>query len=117
MSEVDLKNALLAGDPDAGDETREIKTHAGVVVVRPLTRAEVLRLNRGRDMGELDVGEYEARMVSIAMVSPAMSPAEVARWQEVDRAGGALGEVTDAIAELSGLAQGADKSGVPATRE
>ena len=117
MGDVDLKNALLAGDPDKGEETREVKTHAGVVVVRGLTRLEALNLNRGRDMGELDVAEYEQRMVSIALVSPAMTPAEVARWQEVDRAGGVLGPVTDAITELSGLKQGADKSRVSTARE
>lgn len=54
MTDVDLKNALLAGDPDAGEGTEEVKTHAGVVVVRPLTRAEVLRFNQGRDRGDLD---------------------------------------------------------------
>jgi hypothetical protein len=118
MSEVDLKNALLAGElVDESEATREVKTHAGVVIVRGLTRAETLRLNGARDVGDLDVAEWEQQMVSTAMVSPKMTADEVARWQAVDKAGGSLGDVTDAIAELSGLSQGADKSRVPGARK
>lgn len=112
MSDVDLKNALLAGDPNAGDDTREVKTHAGVVVVRGLTRAEVLGIKAMRAKGDIDVAAYEAHIVSLALVSPPMTVEEVQRWQAIDKAGGALGDVTDAITELSGLAEGAGKSGV-----
>lgn len=116
MTDVDLKNALLAGAPKTGDGTEEVKTHAGVVIVRGLSRAEVLRLNGARDAGELDVAEWEQAMVSTAMVTPTMTEAEVAKWQEIDPAGGALGDVTDAIARLSKLDEGASKSGVRRAR-
>lgn len=112
MTDVDLKNALLAGDQAPGDATREVKTYAGVVVVRALTRLEVLRFKGLRASGEIDVAEYEAQMISVALVSPKMTAAEVTVWQGVDKAGGAIGEVADAITDLSGLTQGADKSGV-----
>lgn len=117
MSDVDFKNALLAGEPTPeGEETRTVPSHAGDIVVRALSRAEVLRLNGARDRSEIDVAEFEAQMVSLAMVTPKMSAAEVTTWQEKDKAGGVLGKVTDAISELSNLSQGADKSRVAGVR-
>ena len=116
MTDVDLKNALMAGqydDNDDGEQERTIPTSAGPIVVRRLSRAEVLKLKAGRMSGDLDIAEYEAEMVSIALVSPTMTAAEVAVWQTADKAGGVLGKVTEAIADLSGLAEGAEKSGVP----
>lgn len=116
MTDVDFKNALLAGDPTTADETEEVKTHAGVVVVRGLYRAEVLALNGARDAGELNVAEWEQAMVSKGMVTPAMTTAEVAKWQQVDKAGGPIKDVTDAIVRLSKLDEGASKSGVSGAR-
>jgi hypothetical protein len=113
MTDVDLKNALLAGDPANVDVTEEVKTHAGVVIVRGLTRAETLKLNGARDVGDLTVAEWDSIAVATAMLSPKMTAAEVEKWQAIDKAGGPLGDVTDAIARLSGLSQGADKSRVP----
>lgn len=117
MTDVDFKNALMAGDYDEnkdadGEQQRTIPTSAGEIVVRSLSRAEVLKLNGAKKSGDLDIAEYEAEMVSIAMVRPTMTPAEVAVWQTKDKAGGVLGLVTDAISELSGLTEGAEKSGV-----
>lgn len=112
MSDVDLKNALLSGDPDAGDETEEVKTHAGVVIIRPLSRAEVLGLQEARRRAKLTLAQFEARMVAAGMVSPVMTPTDVEQWQSVEKAGGALKDVTEKIAEISGLAEGASKSGV-----
>lgn len=116
MTDVDQKNALLAGDPTVADETEEVPTHAGPVVVRGLTRGEALALGQLRDAGEMTVAEYEQHMVSTAMISPKMTPAEVAKWQTVDQAGGPLGDVTDTIARLSKLSEGANKSGVRRAR-
>lgn len=113
MTNVDVKNALLAGDPDGQDETREVPTHAGPVIVRGLTRAEVLRINAKFDPG---TPEWEQHAVAAALVTPSMTPGEVETWQSVDKAGGALGPVTDAISELSGMSEGASKSGVPRAR-
>lgn len=112
MTDVDLKNALLAGDQNAGDDTRDVKTYAGVVTVRALTRGEVLSFKNLRASGELDIAEYEAKMISVALVTPKMTMEEVTAWQNIDRAGGSLGDVSDAITQLSGLTQGADKSRV-----
>lgn len=113
MTDVDFKNALLAGDPAGQDETREVPTHAGTVTVRGLTRAEVLRINSQHDPG---TPEWEQLAVAAAMLTPVMTPAEVATWQGVDKAGGVMGPVVDAISELSGVAEGASKSRVPRAR-
>lgn len=107
----DLKARLLAGGGDA--ETAKVETHAGVVTVRPLTRSEVLKLNMGRELGVIDVAAFERAMVAIAMVDPVMTEDEVRVWQDHDAAGGALADITDKISEISGLAQGAQKSRVP----
>lgn len=112
MTDVDFKNALLAGDPDAADETATIPSHAGDIVVRPLSRGEVLALKAERAAG-MTLAEFEAHMVSTAIVRPPMTAAEVATWQANDKAGGVLAEVADKITEISGMSQGADKSGVP----
>lgn len=118
MSEVDFKNALLAGDPDAPkDETATIPSHAGDIVVRPLSRAEVLALKAERAAG-MTLAEFEAHMVSHAMVTPAMTPAEVAVWQAASKAGGTvLDEVIETITDISGMGQGASKSGVSGAGE
>lgn len=117
MGEVDFKNALLAGDPaDAEEETREVPSHAGTIVVRGLTRKEVLTFKGAHDRNEIDVAEYERQMIAAAMITPKMTIAEVEKWQEIDKAGGTMGKVADAIAELSKMQEGADKSGVPSPR-
>ena len=105
----DLKARLLAGE---GDSTEKVETHAGVITVRALTRSEVLNLRKGKELGKIDIAEYERRMVAIGMVDPEMTPEDVKVWQDHDKAGGALADVTDKIAELSGLTEGASKSGV-----
>lgn len=76
-----------------------------VVAVRALTRDEVLLAQ------DLDLGDRDNLIVSMGMTDPKLSVEDVAAWA----AGGAAGDlvaVSDAIAELSGLKQGAGKSSV-----
>lgn len=115
MSDIDFKNALIAGTGDLADETSTIPTHAGEIVVRPLSRAEVMALRAERAAG-MTLGEWEAHMLSKAMIRPAMTPGEVDRWAANDKAGGVIEDVIKRVTEISGLGEGADKSGVPATR-
>lgn len=110
MNEEDQLAALMSGDADG--DTEEVQTHAGPVTVRALTRGEVLRLRTGRELGKLSVGQFEARMVSLAVVRPKVTEEQVTVWQEHEKAGGALADITLKIAELSGLNEGAPKSGV-----
>lgn len=78
------------------------------VAIRALTRDEVLESQECESLGDRD-----NLIVSLGMTDPALSVEDVAAWA----AGGDAGDltaVTDAIAELSGLKQGAGKSRVAA---
>jgi len=98
------KAALLARRISKGEHEIE---GVGTVSIRGLSRQEVL------DLQKLDgVAAVDRRMVSLAMVDPALTEADVAEWQsnscplEIER-------LTEAIRDLSGLGAGASKSGVP----
>lgn len=82
----------------------------GVVEVRALTRDEVLE---SQDRGSL--AERDNYIVATGMTNPKLSVEDVAAWASEGDAGD-LVAVSDAIAELSGLKKGADKSGVPSVR-
>lgn len=77
------------------------------VAIRALTRDEVLASQELATLREKD--NY---IVSAGMTDPKMSVEDVAAWASGADAGD-LVAVSDAIAELSGLKQGAGKSGVP----
>lgn len=97
----------------SGDLPEEDVTLArGKVRVRALSRGEVFALRKTTD----DDLSRERRMVSLALVRPKVTEAQVGDWQRKDPAGGDLEAITDKIAELSGMTQGADKSGVPDVR-
>lgn len=81
----------------------------GTITIRGLSRYELLLAGKGTD----DPALVEARMLSYAMVDPALTVDEVRQWQKASPAG-ELGPVTTAMRELSGLAEGAGKSAVPA---
>lgn len=85
----------------------------GTVKIRPLTRAEVLRL-RGHDPS--DVAKIEQIFISSSLVEPKLSEADVAEWQE-NSAAGELGPLTDRIVEISGLLTDSPKQAVATFRE
>jgi hypothetical protein len=78
----------------------------GVVSIRALTRDEVLASQEIED-----TGERENFLIAMGMTDPKLSREDVSAWA----AGAAAGDVvavSDAIAILSGLKQGAGKSSV-----
>ncbi|WP_433368363.1 hypothetical protein ACQPZX_41420 [Actinoplanes sp. CA-142083] len=87
-------------------------TSGKVVRLRGLTRAEHLWIGKGTD----DAAEIEARMVSKAMLIPAMSISKVKKWQETGRSS-AVSEISNKVRELSGFGEGADKSNVRELRD
>ena len=90
----------------------------GKVRVRGMSRGETLRLQKAKEAGAIkDAGAWERRMVSMCLLQPTMTEIEVGEWQEADPAGGDLQAVTEKIRDLSGLAEGADKSGVQDVRD
>lgn len=96
------------------EQIRARKTGRGVatlpdgstVAIRALTRDEILE---SQDAGSL--ADRDNYIVATGMTDPRMSVEDVAAWAAAADAGD-LTAVTDAIAELSGLKQGAGKSGV-----
>ena len=93
------KEALLA-KRDIGTETVTLEG-IGDVVVRPLSRGEVVRLQK---RGELDADVMEQKLLALAMVEPAMTEEEVAAWQDVAPAG-EIAPIAEAIERISGLKQ------------
>jgi hypothetical protein len=84
----------------------------GTVQVRALTRGEALQV-----VGvERDKRELEAQIVAWAVVEPKLTEAEVRTWMDNSPAGELQG-LTQFITTLSGLSDGAPKSGVPGVRE
>lgn len=79
----------------------------GTVAIRALTRDEVLI---SQEQGSL--ADRDTYVVATGMTDPKLSVDDVAAWAASGDAGD-LVAVSNAIAELSGLKQGADKSSVP----
>jgi hypothetical protein len=102
-----MDKALLT-KPRLAEEDVEIPG-VGTVRVRALSRAEAMKVTDR----ELPVATMEQALLSMAMVDPKLTEAEVAEWQEA-APGGELEPVVEVIQRLSGLAKKAPKSGVPA---
>jgi hypothetical protein len=81
-----------------------------VVIIRGLTRNEALAVQQAPTLVEKD-----NLLISSGLVDPVMSPEDVAAWGESDEAG-TLVAISSRIAELSGMSEGAGKSGVPRAR-
>lgn len=81
------------------------------VSVRALTRDEVLQSQQLNSINEQDTF-----IIATGMTDPVMSVEDVAAWAAAGDAGD-LVAVSDAIGELSGLKQGAGKSGVSRARK
>lgn len=97
----------LAAD-SVGAESVDVTLSTGFVVrVRGLSRYELLLNGKGTE----DVGLIERRNVACCMVEPKMTLAQVEAWQRGSRPAD-LGKVTNAIRDLSGLGEDADKSDV-----
>jgi hypothetical protein len=89
--------------------------------IRALSRGEVEKARGGKP----DNAVYERRLIAAALVDPVMTYEEVTLWLDGDPdddedegapAGDAV-KVMTAIAELSGLTEDAQKSGVSGVRE
>jgi hypothetical protein len=107
------KEALLARRID-GTEDVEVPG-VGTVTIRGLSRAEVMMVRKATDSaGTLDGPRalvIERKMLAAALVDPALTEAEVGQWQ-ASSAAGEMDVVVDAVQRLSGMTEGADKSGV-----
>jgi hypothetical protein len=87
-------------------EIRDVELPNGKAVqVRGMTRFEMMLSRKGTE----DSAVVEQRMLSYCLVEPRMTVKQVEAWQ---KASGpmVMAPVTEAIRELSGLGEGADKS-------
>lgn len=111
----DLKARLLAprATTESGMPEDDVDVAGmGTVHVRGLSRGEVFIMQKLRAEGRIKTEDaYERRMVSLGLVAPEMTEAEVGIWQEVSPAG-EMEPVAAKIRDLSGLGEGADKSDV-----
>lgn len=78
----------------------------GTVRIRALSRGEVLKL---REFTDLEV--IERKIIATGMVAPSLTEEEVAMWADAAPAGD-IEIVSEAIAKLSGLDKGAERSAV-----
>ena len=78
----------------------------GTVRIRALSRGEVLKL---RELGDLEL--IEQTIIATAMVDPVLTLEDVTRWAAVSPAS-ELELVSEAIAKLSGLDEGAERAAV-----
>jgi hypothetical protein len=81
------------------------------VAIRALTRDEVLSVQEEADT----IARRDTLVVAAGMTDPKLSVEDVTAWA-ASAAAGDITAVSDAIAELSGLGQGAGKSGVRGPR-
>lgn len=97
----------------AAAETRDVELPDGKVVqVRGMTRMEMILTRKG----DVSLDVVEQRMLAFCMVEPRMNQAQAAAWQKATPPM-VIAPVTEAIRELSGLGEGADKSDLRADGE
>lgn len=92
-------------------DTRKVPIDGvGDVIVRGLTRGEVKGVN-----DDYPEAERENVLISLALVDPELTSEEVAEWLDGAPAGDSVA-VMSAVAELSGLSDGAAQKSVPRAR-
>lgn len=107
MTEYASFEDLTAGADEP--ETRDVTLSGGrAVQVRGLSRGEHLWIAKGTE----DAAEIERRMLLKGMVQPKLTDGQLKAWQEKPGGSKDVARVSDAIRELSGFGEGADKSDV-----
>ena len=94
--------------------TTEHEIGNDTVLIRGLTRDESLEVRRFRESDDLAAADN--LVIHYGLVEPSMSIEDVALWASQDEAG-ALTLLSNHIAEMSGLLEGAGKSRVPTARK
>ena len=111
MTEYASFDDLTAGanEPD----TRDVTLSGGQLVqVRGLSRKEHLWIGKGTD----DADEIERRVLLAGMLAPRLTDGQLKAWQEKPGGSRDVARVSDAIREMSGFGEGADKSSVREVR-
>lgn len=93
--------------------TRDVAVDGDVVRVRGLSREEVCRLTDAASKGTVD--EVDTLVLTYGMVDPVLTAEEVVAWRR-SAPTQVIEPVSDAIIELSGIAEGAQFRGGAAVR-
>lgn len=80
------------------------------VTVRPLNRKQALQFKSRKIPRDV----FEQKIISMALVEPKMTQAQIAAWQEIDKADGDLHMLTNLIVKISGMSEEGPKSDKPA---
>lgn len=91
-------------------ETEEFEIAGGTVLIRALSRHEMLTASAAADGGGALAMERE--MISFALVEPTMTVDQVAEWQKASPAAEMM-PLVHRINALSGVGKGAEKSDLP----
>lgn len=94
----------------AGLETYKLSDGSGEVTIKGISRDDALRVGELRNTASL--AEADSYLISRGLVDPAMSVDDVAAWGAGEGDAGVLMGLSEAIATLSGMVEGAGKSGV-----
>ncbi len=100
-----------------GNVELELPDGSGTVVVRPLNREETIAVGRVAEDDTSDAGTAARHdlITHLGLVDPALSLEDVQAWAAND-VGGVVLAVATKIAEISGMVEGAGKSGVSRPR-
>lgn len=102
-----LDDLLQPAQDAASTREEDYEMESGLVVrIRPLSRAEALRVN---SMKGLDLGGKEQHYLSRAMIAPRMTPDNVKAWQERGLAGD-IGDLVERVQVISGLSKKGEKA-------
>lgn len=88
------------------EEDFRLPDGSGMVRVRALSRAEVLRI---RTEGGTDAARLERLTLMAGVVAPVVSETVARAWQAAEAAGANIGAVSERIRVLSGIDAGAEK--------
>jgi hypothetical protein len=99
------KQKLLA--PRLDEEEYEVEG-VGPIVIRALSRLEVLKVQKVIASNKGTAAKEQA-LLSLAIVEPKLTEADVAKWQNNSKPG-LIEPITVRIMELSGMTVGSDKA-------
>lgn len=100
---------LIAGEEET---TEVVLPSGGRVKVRGITRYQWMLIGK---MADGDGNTAETLLLHFGMVAPALSREQVEDWRKHPGASATVGKVSDAIRDLSGLAEGSPKSDMDAS--
>jgi hypothetical protein len=107
LTREEILNRKKAGKTEKYD----LNDGSGTVEIRALTRDQALAISTDAET----LAEKDNLLIAQGLVNPAMSIEDVAAWAG-DESAGVLSGLSQRIAEISGMAEGAGKSRVPRAR-